>query len=61
MGLIPLPSTNDLIVWEREGRIWRFAMIASRCQEESRALSVDNLPRLARQRVALVWPRIEVR
>ena len=24
MGLIPVPGTNDLIVWEREGRVWRF-------------------------------------
>ena len=25
MGLCPVPGTNDLIVWEREGRVWRFA------------------------------------
>jgi len=25
MGLAPVPGTNDLLVWEREGRLWRFA------------------------------------
>ncbi len=25
LGLCAIPGTNDLLVWEREGRIWRFA------------------------------------
>jgi len=25
MGLTTVPGTNDLLVWEREGRLWRFA------------------------------------
>ncbi|MBU6303741.1 MAG: PQQ-dependent sugar dehydrogenase [Verrucomicrobia bacterium] len=25
MGLTAVPGTNDLLVWEREGRLWRFA------------------------------------
>lgn len=24
LGLCPLPGTNDLLVWEREGKVWRF-------------------------------------
>src|SRR5690242_12118325 len=25
LGLCPVPGTNDLLVWEREGKVWRFA------------------------------------
>ena len=24
LGLSPIPGTNDLLVWEREGKVWRF-------------------------------------
>ena len=25
LGLVPMPGTGDLVVWEREGRVWAFA------------------------------------
>lgn len=61
MGLCPVPGTNDLLVWEREGRVWRFANepataekklvldLSDRCQgwHDSGLLNVAPHPRFA--------------
>ncbi|MDB6118429.1 MAG: hypothetical protein JWO08_2210 [Verrucomicrobiaceae bacterium] len=61
MGLCAVPGTNDLLVWEREGRVWRFANdpgtkekklvldLSATCQgwHDSGLISVTPHPRFA--------------
>ena len=61
MGLCAIPGTNDLLVWEREGKVWRFANdpvttekklvldLSDRCQgwHDSGLISVTPHPKFA--------------